>query len=116
MYGTHFKLSRRGFGEGLVLRGDVNDIKNIFKKRPARKSRFAAHLREINHNVKSSPPEPVATGWGTWFDAVSYHSTHLDAYRTFFASEDSEAENVKRVWRVLGEEESSDRLLLKMNL
>ena len=93
----------------------VNDIKNIFKKRPARKSRFAAHLREINHDVKSLPPEPVATRWGTWFDAVSYHSTHLDAYRTFFASEDSEAENVKRVRRVLGEEESSDRLLLKMN-
>lgn len=94
----------------------VKDIKNAFKRQPARKRRFVEYLNEMTHPEGGKlPPEPCSTRWGTWFNAVSYHRTHLHAYKSFFTAEASDAENIRRIRLVLGSTESTDQLLLKMN-
>ena len=52
--------------------------------------------------ARTVPPEPCATRWGTWFNAVEYHRTHLNVYESFFAEETSTAGNVERCREALG--------------
>lgn len=94
----------------------VNDLKNIFKRQPARKRRYLEHIATLTlpEGVPTRlPPEPCPTRWGTWFSAVEYHRTHLDVYESFFANEESTADQVERVRRALAE--AKDRLLLKLS-
>ena len=91
----------------------ANDIKNIFKRQPARHRRYLEHLKESKIEPVNLPPEPVQTRWGTYFCAIEYHAKHLAAYESFFAKEQSEAQNVNRVRKALADRK--DSLQLKMN-
>ncbi|XP_072035551.1 uncharacterized protein [Amphiura filiformis] len=84
---------------------DVNTLvwtmKSVFNKKPHRKRRFIAYLREQGVESPRFPPMPVQTRWNSWFEAVLYHHEHMQHYLGFFESEDTDAQSVERLKQLL---------------
>ena len=51
----------------------VSSCKKVFAKAPRRRSYF----KELHPDVEL-PPEPITTRWGTWIEAVVYHTTNFE--------------------------------------
>ena len=51
----------------------VSSCKKVFAKAPRRRSYF----KELDPDVEL-PPEPITTRWGTWIEAVVYHTTNFE--------------------------------------
>lgn len=70
----------------------VIKFKKLFAQPGQRKARYLKHLRDSTCSSDKPvsitlPPDPVATRWNSWYEAVAYHYNHVDVYRSFFSSE-----------------------------
>lgn len=55
-----------------------------------RKARYLKHLKDVYPTVAATlAPDPVATRWNSWYEAMTYHNEHFPCYSTFFESEKS---------------------------
>jgi len=64
-------------------------FKNIFAQPGQRKARYLKHLRQKGAAValQTLPPDPVATRWNSWYEAMAYHNDHMDYYSEFIKDE-----------------------------
>jgi len=74
--------------------GDVHKFGMLFRKffsMPGmRKARYLKHLKDVYPTVVATvAPDPVATRWNSWYQAMNYHNEHFSCYSTFFESEKS---------------------------
>ncbi|GFO09057.1 CGG triplet repeat-binding protein 1 [Plakobranchus ocellatus] len=58
----------------------------IFWHANARKVRYLRFITPLVNSPKM-PPNPIATRWNCWFEAVSYHEKNLQHFATFIAEE-----------------------------
>ena len=72
-------------------------------KKPGRKSRYLAYLREFiaTADVKL-PPVPVSSRWNSWFEAVVYHATRVHLYEGFYKAEKGVGMAVQHILELLG--------------
>jgi len=64
-------------------------FKKIFAQPGQRKARYLKHLRQTGAAValQTLPPDPVATRWNSWYEAMAYHNDHIDYYSEFITGE-----------------------------
>ncbi|GFN98242.1 glycine--tRNA ligase [Plakobranchus ocellatus] len=58
----------------------------IFWHANARKARYLRFITPLVNSPKM-PPNPIATRWNCWFEAVAYHEKNLQHFATFVAEE-----------------------------
>lgn len=89
-------------------------VKSAFFKKPGRKSRYLAYLRDsVGPDLTKLPPVPVSTRWNSWFEAVIYHSTHLHLYEGFFKAEASQGMAVERIVELVSHKTIYPEILLQ---
>ena len=85
-------------------------MKSAFFKKPARKARYLAFLKEyLPKDQVKLPPVPASTRWNSWFNAVMYHATHL---HVFFKKEESKGMAVEQIIELTSHKEISKELRL----
>jgi len=71
-------------------------FKKIFAQPGARRARYLAYLKNsasLGSNLNQTnvsitlAPNPVATRWNSWYEAMSYHNEHIHLYCDFITSE-----------------------------
>ena len=80
-------------------------VKSSFYKKPGRKARFIAFLKDtIAAADVRLPPVPVSTRWNSWFETAVYHASRVHTYEGFYKAEKSEVSyllcNLMCVWFV----------------
>ena len=65
-------------------------MKRVFAHSVARRRRFKEHLESEGCTEISNPPTPVITRWTSWYQAVAYHSSHFEYYKSFFTAEEED--------------------------
>lgn len=72
------------------------NFKKLFAQPGARRARYLAYLKNATslgsnpNNTNASitlAPNPVATRWNSWYEAMSYHNEHMHLYCDFITSE-----------------------------
>ena len=73
-------------------------IKSSLFKKPGRKRRLLEFLADfIATSEVKLPPVPVSSRWNSWFQAASYHATHVHLYEGFYKAEKAQGMAVERV-------------------
>lgn len=106
---------------------EVNDFvryfSQIFFNAGARKSRFLQHLKEKDppsgKKRVTMPPDPCATRWNSWYQAVLYHNDHFPLYEDFIIREkqlggSASPMSVCNLYKLLSDEQS--RLAIQCQL
>lgn len=71
-------------------------FKKIFAQPGVRRARYLAYLRNAAassanpdqpHASVTLAPDPVATRWSSWYEAMSYHNDHINLYPDFIKAE-----------------------------
>ena len=69
----------------------ITMVKSSFYKKPGRKARFIAFLKDtIAAADVRLPPVPVSTRWNSWFETAVYHASRVHTYEGFYKAEKSE--------------------------
>ena len=80
----------------------ISMIKSSLFKKPGRKSRYLAFLRDcIPSSEVKLPPVPISSRWNSWFEAATYHATRVHVYEGFYTAEKSAGMAVERILQLV---------------
>ena len=79
-----------------ILKGFLQDIKDVFVNTPARRRRYADHLKEHGIASPCKIPLPNTTQWNSWFRMIFYVKEYIEYWPRFFETElQDNAKNAK---------------------
>lgn len=93
----------------------MQDIKDVFVKTPARRRRYATHLKEHGIASPCKIPLPNTTRWNSWFRMVFYAKDHIDYWTSFFEAElqnNTNNEKIAKIYDILQNEQQRGVIII----